>query len=297
MNMVQHDRLQQIFMHLFMIILVILCVAPFLLMIMASFTDEDTLLREGYSFFPRKLSLETYGYLWRSIGTIGRGYLMTILVTIFGTTTSIIITVLFAYPLSRRDLPFRGILSFILFFTMLFNGGIVPTYMMYANTLHIKDTVWALIVPNLLMNAFYVIMMRTFFSSSIPESLIEAAKLDGSSEFGLLAKVVVPLSKPMIVTLVLMVGLGYWNDWLNGMYYVSDQSLFTIQLILNNMINNIQFLSRNASLFGADVAAVRMPAVGIRMAIAVVAVLPVMVIYPFLQKYFVKGIVVGGVKG
>ncbi len=293
--MVQHDKLQQTLMHLFMILLVLLCVLPFLLMVMASFTEEATLTRNGYSFFPEKFSVETYSYIIKSANTILRGYLMTIVVTVLGTLSNLVLTVLFAYPLSRKDLPFRGALSFFLFFTMLFNGGLVPTYMMYSNTFHIKNTIFALIVPSLMMNAFYVIMMRTFFSSNIPDSLIEAAKLDGAREMRILTSVVLPLSKPMIVTLVLMVGLGYWNDWMNGLYYVTDQPLFTIQMILNNMINNIEFLSRNASLFGGAV--VRVPQVGIRMGIAVIAVLPVMIIYPFLQKYFVKGIVIGGVKG
>lgn len=293
--MVERDRLQQVLMHTFMVVLTLCCVLPFLLMVMASFTEEATLARDGYSFLPAKFSLETYNYIFKSAGTIFRGYFMTIFVTVIGTLGNITLTVLFAYPLSRKDLPFRGALSFFLFFTMLFNGGLVPTYMMYANTFHIKNTIWALIIPSLMMNAFYVIMMRSFFSASIPDSLIEAAKLDGASEMKVLLKVVLPLSKPMLVTLVLMVGLNYWNDWMNGLYYVSDQKLYTIQMILNNMINNINFLSKNASLFGAT--KVALPTVGIRMGIAVIAVLPIMIIYPFMQKYFVKGIVIGGVKG
>ena len=295
--MVRNDRVQQILMHVFMILLVVLCVAPFLLMVMSSLTEEATLTRNGYSFFPRVFSLETYRYIIRSQGTIVHGYWMTILVTVIGTSANLLLTILFAYPLSRRDLPYRGILSFILFFTMLFNGGLVPTYMMYAQSFHIKNTIWALIVPGLMMNAFYVIMMRSFFQSSIPVALIEAAKLDGASEFRILSSVIVPLSKPMVVTLVLMVGLNYWNDWANGLYYVTDQNLFTIQMILNNMIKNIEFLSRNASALGTAVSSMKIPQVGIRMGIAVVAVLPVLIIYPFLQKYFVKGIVIGGVKG
>ncbi len=295
--MVQHDKLQQTLMHLFMILLVLCCVLPFLLMVIASFTEEATLTRNGYSFFPEALSLETYRYIIRSAGTIFKGYLMTIVVTVIGTGCNLLLTILFAYPLSRKDLPYRGILSFFLFFTMLFNGGLVPTYMMYANTFHIKNTIFALIVPSLMMNAFYVIMMRSFFSSSIPDSLIEAAKLDGASEMKILGRVILPLSKPMVVTLVLMVGLGYWNDWMNGLYYVTEQKLFTIQMILNNMINNIEFLTRNASMLGTAASNMKIPQVGIRMGIAVIAVLPILIIYPFLQKYFVKGIVIGGVKG
>lgn len=295
--MVQHDKFQQAPMHIFMILLVLSCVLPFLLMVMASFTEETTLTRNGYSFIPEVFSLETYRYIIRSAGTILRGYVMTIVVTVIGTVCNLLLTILFAYPLSRKDLPYRSGLSFFLFFTMLFNGGLVPTYMMYANTFHIKNTIFALIVPSLMMNAFYVIMMRSFFSSSIPDSLIEAAKLDGASERKILMSIVVPLSKPMIVTLVLMVGLGYWNDWMNGLYYVTEQKLYTIQMILNNMINNIEFLTRNASMLGSAAANMKIPQVGIRMGIAVIAVLPILVIYPFLQKYFVKGIVIGGVKG
>lgn len=295
--MVQHDKFQQALMHIFMILLVLSCVLPFLLMVMASFTEETTLTRNGYSFFPEVFSLETYRYIIRSASTILRGYVMTIVVTVIGTVCNLLLTILFAYPLSRKDLPYRSGLSFFLFFTMLFNGGLVPTYMMYANTFHIKNTIFALIVPSLMMNAFYVIMMRSFFSSSIPDSLIEAAKLDGASERKILMSIVVPLSKPMIVTLVLMVGLGYWNDWMNGLYYVTEQKLYTIQMILNNMINNIEFLTRNASMLGSAAANMKIPQVGIRMGIAVIAVLPILVIYPFLQKYFVKGIVIGGVKG
>lgn len=293
--MIERDRLQQAIMHIFMAVLTLCCVLPFLLMVMASFTEEATLAKNGYSFLPEVFSLETYRYIFRSAATIFKGYGMTILVTVAGTLANLTLTILFAYPLSRKDLPFRSAISFFLFFTMLFNGGLVPTYMMYANTFHIKNTIWALIIPTLMMNAFYVIMMRSFFSASIPDALIEAAKLDGASELGVLTKVVLPLSKPMIVTLVLMVGLTYWNDWMNGLYYVSDQNFYTIQMILNNMINNINFLAKNASLFGTT--KIAMPTVGIRMGIAVIAVLPVMIIYPFLQKYFVKGIVIGGVKG
>jgi putative aldouronate transport system permease protein len=204
---------------------------------------------------------------------------MSIVVTALGTFINIALTVLFAYPISRKDLPFRKGISFFLFFTMLFNGGLVPTYMMYTQMFNIKNTIWALIVPSLMMNAFYVFLMRSYFSANIPDALIEVGKL----------------SKPMLATLMLMVGLNYWNDWMNGMYYVSDQSLYTIQMILNNMINNINFLAKNASLFGTT--KIDMPTIGIRMGIAVIAIIPVMVVYPFLQKYFVKGIVVGGVKG
>jgi putative aldouronate transport system permease protein len=206
-------------------------------------------------------------------------------------------TVLFAYPLSRKELPGRLGLSFFVFFTMLFNGGLIPTYLMYTGTFHIKNTIFALLIPSLLMNAFYVIMMRSFFTANIPDSLVEAARIDGAGEYQILFKIVMPLSLPMLATLALMVGLGYWNDWLNGLYYLTDSSLFSIQNVLNKMVSDVQFLQTNASTLTSTVDVSKLPSVGIRMAIAVIGAIPVLCVYPFFQKYFVKGIVVGGVKG
>ncbi len=279
-----------------MIILSLSCLLPFLLLVVSSFSSEASLTANGYSFFPQEWSLETYSYIFGSAASIFKGYALTMLVTVAGTSLSVLITILFAYPLSRPELPFKNFFSFFVFFTMLFSGGIVPTYLMYVNTFDIKNTLWAYIVPMHLLGAFYVIMMRSFFTSNIPNSLIEAARLDGAGEFYILGKVIVPLSKPMLATLTLMIGLTYWNDWVNGLYYVTDANQYTIQMILNTMLLNIRFLANSASVMGGEVAP-NLPAVGIRMGIAVVAVIPVLCIYPFLQKYFVKGIVVGGVKG
>lgn len=193
-----------------------------------------------------------------------------------------------------KELPGRYAVSFIVFFTMLFNGGLVPTYMMWTSIFHIKNTVAALIVPALLMNAFYVIMMRSYFTANIPDALVEAARIDGANEYKILGSIVLPRSLPMMATLGLMVGLGYWNDWMNGLYYVTDTKLFTIQNILNRMIQDIQFLANNSMGAGSGT---KLPSIGIRMAIAVIGILPMFCIYPFFQKYFVKGITVGGVKG
>ena len=290
--MVSNNKVEQVVLHTIFILLCIIAAAPFLLLISSSITEESTLLQYGYSFFPKKVSFYAYEYLFQSGGKIIRGLGLSVLVTIVGTACSILMTVMFAYPISRKELPHRNLFSFLVFFTMLFNGGLVPTYMMYTQIFHIKNTIWALIIPSLLMNAFYIIMMRSFFVSNIPDSLIEAARIDGAGEF----RIVLPLSKPMLATLALMVGLGYWNDWMNSLYYITDDSLYTLQAILNNIITSITFLQ--SSTMGSVASAVAaMPSTGIRMAIAVVGVIPVLVIYPFFQKYFVKGIVVGGVKG
>lgn len=293
--MVTNNKSEQALLHLIFCLLVLACIVPFVLLVMSSFTSESALMQNGYSLFPKEFSLEAYKYLIQKGTTILRGYGITILVTVVGTLISVTITTLLAYPLSRPELPHRNVFSFIVFFTMLFNGGLVPTYIMYTQVFHIKNTIWALIVPALLMNAFYVIMMRSFFTANIPDSLIEAARIDGAGELRILAQIVLPLSKPMMATLALMIGLGYWNDWLNGLYYLTDTRYFSIQNILNRMIADVQFLA-SASSVTSGISA-NLPSVGIRMAIAVIGVLPILIIYPFFQKAFVKGIVIGGVKG
>lgn len=298
--MVHNNKTGQIILTVVMILLAAFCVIPFLLIVMSSFTEESTLMQNGYSFFPANFSLEAYIYILKSGSKIIRGYGISILVTVVGTSVSMLITTLFAYPLSRRDLPFRKGISFFVFFTMLFNGGLIPSYMMWTQIFHIKNTLAALIIPALLMNAFYIIMMRTYFQSSIPMELIESVQIDGGSEWRILRNIIVPLSKPILATLGFMVALGYWNDWTLGLYYITDTTLYGIQNILNRILSDIQFLSSaTSSGMGTDMSAVAasMPSTAIRMAIAVVGVLPMLIIYPFFQKYLVKGITIGAVKG
>ncbi len=294
--MTAKHRIGQGILNFIFVLLCVAAVAPFLLLLSSSLTEEATLLREGYNFFPSKFSLESYAYLMGSASKITKGYGITVFVTLVGTVCGMLMTFLFAYPLSRRELPHRTFFSFFVFFTMLFNGGLVPTYMMWTQTFHIRNTLWALIIPGLLMNGFNIIMMRSFFNSSIPNELIEAARIDGAGEYRVLFQVVLPLSKPMIATIGLMIGLRYWNDWTNSLYYITDENLYSIQAILNTIISNVQFLSSGQAI-GSAYSAANLPSVGIRMAIAVIGIIPILCIYPFFQKYFVKGIVVGGVKG
>ena len=286
------------FVHIVMICLCLSCVLPFILLVMASITDEATLTKFGYSFFPRKFSFAAYAYLAGSLKKIIKAYGMTILVTVIGTASSIMLTMFLGYLLSKKDLPGRTFLSFFLFFTMLFSGGMVPSYIIWSQVFHIRDTIWSLILPNLLLNAYNVILMRTYFTTNVPEEIIEAAQMDSCSEIGILFRIAIPLSKPMIATIGLFSGLAYWNDWINGIYYlVKRTDLYTIQNVLNTMMSNAQFLADNASKAGLQQMNMAVPSSGVRMAIAVLAVLPVLCIYPFFQKFFVKGIVVGGVKG
>jgi putative aldouronate transport system permease protein len=273
-SIVSNNKIGQFLMHLLCVIVCICCIAPFVLLIVSSFTEEATLIRNGYSFWPEAWSLESYLYIWRKAETIFRAYGITILVTVTGTLGSIIMTIMFAYPLSRKALPFRYFIAFFVFFTMLFNGGLIPSYMMWTQMFHIKNTIWALIIPSLLMNGFYVIMMRSYFTANIPDALIEAARIDGAGEYNILRIIVIPLSVPMVATLMLMVGLMYWNDWINGLYYLTDTRLFSIQNVLNKMVTDIQFLQTNANQVSSSVDMSKLPSIGIRMAIAVIGAFP-----------------------
>ena len=268
---------------------------PFVLLIIASFTDEKWALANGYSFFPGKFSTEAYGYIMNNASMIGRGYLNTVLVTLIGTAGSILFTSLFAYALAKDDLPFGRILNFLCIFTMLFSGGQVASYYIWSNVFHVRDTYAGLILPNLMMNAFNVVLVKNYYKTSIPASLLEAAKVDGASEFGIFARIVMPLSIPINATIGLMTGLAYWNDWVNGLYYLTSrkgEGFCTIQLILNRINDSIAFLQSSSNI----VTGVSFPAATARMAIAVTGIIPILIVYPFLQKYFVKGITVGAVK-
>ncbi len=280
--------------HIVMVIMTLLALLPFLLMVIASFTEEKTALRDGYSFFPKKLSLDAYVYVWQNANVFVRGYIMTIIVTVIGLVISLIITSLTGYVLSKRRLPGVKLMNLIVIFTMLFNGGLVATYITYVTVFHIKDTIWALIVPSLLMNAFTVMLVRNYFEHSIPEEIYESARIDGASELRIFFKLVIPLSVPILATVGLMTAISYWNDWQNSLYYIDDRSMYTIQAILNSINESITVLS---TMNVTGVSSADLPSTTIRMAIAVVGILPIIVAYPFFQKYFAAGLMAGSVKG
>lgn len=276
-------------------VMVTLTLLPILLIIIASFTKESALLQNGYSFFPKEWSLDAYYYIIKQGSVILRAYGVSVLVTVVGTVASVLITTTLAYPMARQSFPYRNALSFFVFFTMLFSGGIVPSYIMWTNYFHIKNTIWALIVPNYLVSAFNVILVKNFYSNNIPASLIEAAQLDGATEMQIFRKLVFPMARPVVATISLFTGLCYWNDWTNGLYYVDNQKLYSIQLLLMKIMNNIEALKANANLMGAG--AVSLPGTSVRMAIAFIGILPILIVYPFVQKYLVEGVVIGAVKG
>ena len=295
----KEDRIFQTIGHCVMLILSVCAVVPLLLLVISSITDNDTLVRNGYSFFPEKISFYAYEYIFKTGSTVIKAYGISILLTTVGTVISLLITTLLAYPLSKRDLPGRKVLTFYVFLTMLFNGGLVPTYLNYTNTFGIKNTFWALLIPGLLTNGFYILLMKSYFSTSVPYEIMEAAVIDGASEYQVFGKVVVPLAKPIIATIGLFAGIGYWNDWQNGYIYLTKRTdLYSIQNLLNRMIQNIQYLSQNSSsIKNADSGLATIPSVSVRMAMAVVGILPIVIVYPFIQSNFVKGITLGGVKG
>ncbi|MGS2776391.1 carbohydrate ABC transporter permease [Robertmurraya sp. GLU-23] len=295
--MYKSDRITQWVSHIFLSILAVGSIIPFIILVSSSFSGEAGIMKEGYTFIPKEFSFAAYEYLFNNSSSILRAYGITIFVTVFGTLVSLAITSFLAYALSRRDLPFRNIFAFYVFFTLLFNGGLVPTYLVYTQVIDVKNTIWALIVPGLLMNGFNVLLMRTFFMTSIPEPVIESARMDGAGEFRTFFSIILPLSMPILATIGLLQTIVYWNDWLNGLIYITEPSLFSIQNILNRMIADIQFLASSNLGTNASQAASEIPTTGVRMAIAVIGVLPILIAYPFFQKYLVKGIALGSVKG
>lgn len=289
----------QLIAHVVCIIFTLCALLPFALLIIASFTDNGWAEMNGFSFLPAQWSLEAYTYIVRKWDVIGKSYFMTILVTVIGTVISLIMTTLFAYGISKKHIPGMKFISFLLIFTMLFNGGIVSTYYCYVKFWNIKDSIWALVVPGLLMNAFNVILVRNYYVTSIPPSLEEAARIDGAGTFGIFLRIVTPLSKPIIATIGLMTGLGYWNDWMNGLYYLTKRGgadYNTIQITLNNINDDIRALTAARSMNAGPAVNIKVPSTTIKMAIAVIGILPILILYPFFQRYFVKGITLGGVK-
>ena len=289
----KQDKRFEVFASVVMVIVMFIIIFPFVLLFISSITEEKTLLINGYSIFPEKLSLAAYEYIWNSRDVIFRAYATTVGVTVIGTTLHVLLVALVAYPLALRRLPGKSVFNFLLLFTILFNGGLVPTYMIYTTVFHIKDTYFALLVPNLLFSSFNAIIVRTYLRTNVPSELYESAKIDGASEFRIFREIALPLGKPIFVTVAVFAGLNYWNDWTNGLYYVSDSAKYSIQQMLNVMVKNIQYLTQ----FGRAPTSGSIPSVGLRMAIAFVAMLPILIIYPFLTKYFEKGITLGSVKG
>lgn len=269
------------------------CLMPFIFVVIASFTDEATLVREGYRFIPSQWSIEAYKAIFRS-DTIPRAYAISIFVTVVGTVMSLIITAMGAYTLSCTQVKYRNKIAFFFYFTMLFNGGMVPTYILISKYLNLRDSIWVYIIPALL-NPWNMFMLRNFFND-IPEALKESARLEGAHEWLILFRIILPLSLPALATIGLFYALNYWNAWMEAMLYIDDEKLYTLQYIIMKIIRNINSATQIAG-EGAAAGTVVPPSYTIRLATAIVTIGPIVFLYPFLQKYFVGGLKVGGVKG
>lgn len=279
--------------YIFITIIAAACLLPFIMLISGSFSSEQAIRFEGYSILPRDFSMEAYNIIFKNPWTVVRAYGVTILITGVGTAVGLFFLTMTAYVISRKDFKYRNVISFYFYFTTLFNGGMVCTYIFYIRYLNLKDSLWALILPGM-MNVFYLLIMRSFVTA-IPSALIESAKIDGAGELRIFAQIVLPLLKSGLATIGLFMALGYWNDWYNAMLYINDEAKYPLQYMLYNMQQKTQALAQIASQVGIKVE--NLPSNSLKLAMAVVATGPIILLYPFVQKYFVKGVTIGSVKG
>ncbi|MCK0470154.1 carbohydrate ABC transporter permease [Halalkalibacter sp. APA_J-10(15)] len=285
-----------IFMAVILGISAFLCVFPFIYVIIISLSSEESLIRYGYQIIPREWSIDAYSYLWNMRTQLFQSYGISVLVTTLGTVISVSMITLYSYAISRPQFRYRRFFTFFAFFTMLFTAGLVPLYIVMTQFLGLRNTIWALILP-LAMNAFYIIIMRTFFVRSIPESILESARIDGANEWRIFFKLSAPLAIPGIATIALFSTLGYWNDWFNALLFIDKPDLVPLQALLMRIENNLEFIRQNTNL-GSSVHEVysTVPQDAAKMAMVVIATLPIAVTYPFFQRFFISGLTVGGVK-
>lgn len=285
--------------HLVLGLFALLCILPFLFVIIISFSSEESIRQIGYSFAPVSWSTQAYHYVFQLGGALWRSYFNSFLITAGGTVLSVAICVLYSYPLYRKDFKYRGFFNFLSFFTMIFGGGLVPTFVVCKTLLGLSDNYAALIVP-LLFSPFNVIVMRTFFQTTVPRELIEASTIDGAGEYRTLVQVVLPVVKPGIATIALLNALAFWNEWFLSLLYITkNMSVIPLQYLLMRMQRNADFLAKNAGMLGADAAAAarNLPSQSLKMALVVFIVVPIACAYPFFQRYVVAGLTVGSVKG
>ena len=285
--------------HIILALFSLFCIIPFAFVIIISFTSEESIRLIGYSFIPQSWSLDAYRFVMKLGDALWRSYFNSFYTTVVGTALSVLMTFLYAYPLFRKDFRQRHFFNFLSFFTMLFGGGLVPTYIICKNVLGLSENYAALIVP-LLFSPFNVIVMRTFFQTSVPNELIEAATIDGSGEYNTLFRIVLPIVKPGVATIALLNALAYWNEWFLSLLYIrKNNDVIPLQYLLMKMQRNADFIAKNSHLLGAEAAnvAVTMPSQSLKMALVVLIVVPIACAYPFFQRFVVAGLTIGSVKG
>ena len=292
--MKKKSRIGQLVLNGIFIILAICYIVPFVMVISVSLTDETTLYQTGYSLIPKEFSTYAYELIFRNPGQMIDAYVVNIIFTLAATVLSTLVMALLAYPLARPNFLWKKQLNFLVYFTMLFSGGMVPSYLLITNVLHLNDTIWVYILPGL-VSAYNVMIIRTNYRA-IPDELIEAAKIDGAKELFICFKIVVPLSKPGLASIAFLFLVGKWNDWMTSMLYIRNPKLYSLQYLLQRLLKEIDFL-KSATELGALDAGVTLPTETLRFAMALVAAGPVLIIFPFFQKHFTKGMTLGGVKG
>ncbi|MDE7417312.1 MAG: carbohydrate ABC transporter permease [Lachnospiraceae bacterium] len=278
------------------LILAVMCVIPLLFVFSISITDEEALRVSGYQLIPAQFSGSAYKFLWNERGMILRAAFMSILVTILGTIIAIALDTSMGYVVSRRNFRLKKLYIWLIFIPMVFNGGMLASYVVVNNILGLSNTIWALILP-LACSSFSVTICRTFFRTTVPDSIIESAKIDGAGQFRIWSQIVMPISKPVIATIGMFAAFGYWNDWFQASLYIQDKNLQTLQSLLNNIQKNIEYIANNP--YGGlslQQYKASMPTESVRMAIAIVIIVPIACTYPFFQKYFISGLTIGSVK-
>lgn len=284
-----------IFIHLFFILFGVLCIVPFMIVVSASLSSETDLAINGFSVLPSKVDFTAFKYLFKNPETIVNAYMVTIFITVVGTFLAVLFMAMAAYCLARSSFRYKGILTFFIFFPTLFSGGMVPSYIINTQYLHLTDSLAALILPSLI-NVFHIIMLRTFFKQ-LPEALYEAAVIDGASEYRIFFRIVLPLSKPVLATVAFLNALAKWNEWYNAMLYIRDDRLVPLQYMLQRMMMNLRALLDAMQNVPSSVNIQDLPGENLRMAMLVVAIGPMLLVFPFFQKYFTRGMTVGAVKG
>jgi len=284
--------------HIIIGVFALLCVIPYIFVVIISFSAESSIREIGFSFIPKALSLDAYRYVIDMGDQLWRSLFNSIFVSVVGTVMSVLICILYSYALFRRDFKYRRFFTFFCFFTMIFGGGLAPTYMISKNMLGLSDNYAALIVP-LLVSPFNFIIMRTFFQSSVPDAIIESASIDGSGEYRTLFQIIVPVSMPGIATISLLNILAYWNEWFTALLYINSAKFIPLQYLLMKMQNQVDFLANNSSRLGAEATriAANLPKESLRMALVVIIVVPIAFAYPFFQRYIISGLTIGAVKG
>lgn len=288
------ERMGQLVLNSIFILVTIIYIVPFAMVISVSLTEETALYQGGYHLIPQKINTLAYELVFRNPGQMIRAYIVTIIFTLIATLLSTIVMALLAYPLARPNFLWRNQLNFLVYFTMLFSGGMVPSYLLITNVLHLNDTIWVYVLPGL-VSAYNVMIIRTNYRS-IPDELIEAAKIDGAKELYICFKIMIPLAKPGLASVAFLFLVAKWNDWMTSMLYIRNPELYSLQYLLQRFLREVDYL-RNAANVGSLDASVQPPTETLRFAMALVAAGPVLIIFPFFQKYFTKGMTLGGVKG